>query len=156
MRTKQFTVVLVVLLVVVALAIGIFIGQQQGKKKTEDRLGALIDRAYPRPPAEMYSIGGIVINSYGAELKVEVIDPDDYLPYTDGTPQKTELRSAVISSKTEVARIDYTKPELDGDPTITEIPYDMVQIGDEVIVYSNENIRDAERFDATRIEVIEY
>ena len=156
MRTKQLTVVLIVLLVVIALAIGIFIGQQQGKKKTEDRLGALIDRAYPRPPMEMYSIGGIVVDSYGAELKIEVIDPDDYLPHTDGTLQQTELRSAVISSKTEVARINYTKPEPDGDPTITEIPYDMVQIGDEVIVYSNENVRDANRFDATRIEVVEY
>ncbi len=153
---KTISVFVIILILVVAVALGFYFGQDSGEQQAEEKLKPLVDAAYPPPPEVMHAIGGIVKNIYGATIDLEVIDPDDYLPHLDGSPQARELRFASVSDATEIAVVDYTNPQPDGSPTITPIGLSDLKPGDEVKVISSENIRDAQKFDVTRVEVIRY
>jgi hypothetical protein len=150
---KTFTTVLVLLAIVVAVAAGLAIGKKQGNSQAEEKFGGLIDLAYPKPAAELYRLSGIVKGVFGATIDLEIVDPDDYLPHPDGTPQKKEIRFATVTSATEISLTDYTQP---GYPETETFMLSGIKVGDAVNVRSEQNIRDAEKFDATEIEVVRY
>ena len=141
---------------VAGVALGFYFGQKQGAQKTEETLGALVDQVYPPPPEVMQAMGGTIKNIYGAIIDLEVLDLDDYLPHPDGSPRARELRFASVSGATEIVLVDYTNPQPDGSPTVTPLTLSDLKPGDEVKVISDENIRDTQKFDVTRVEVIRY
>ncbi len=153
---KTIPILLVVLFVVAGVALGFYFGQKQGAQKTEETLGALVDQVYPPPPEVMQAMGGTIKNIYGAIIDLEVLDLDDYLPHPDGSPRARELRFASVSGATEIVLVDYTNPQPDGSPTVTPLTLSDLKPGDEVKVISDENIRDTQKFDVTRVEVIRY
>lgn len=153
---KTVSIFAIILVLVVTVALGFYFGQDKGEQRAEEELKPLVDAAYPPPPEVMHSVGGVVKGIYGARIDLEVINPDDYLPHMDGSPREKELRLAVVSSATEIVIIDYTNPQSDGDPMVTLIELSDLKPGDEVKVISEENIRDAKKFDVTRVEVIVY
>ena len=156
---KTVLILLVALLVVTGVALGFYFGQNRGEQKTEETLetlGALVNQVYPPPPEVMQAMGGTIKNIYGATINLEVLDLDDYLPHADGSPRAREFRFVSVSGATEIVLVDYTKPQQDGSPTITPLAFSDLKPGDEIKVMSKENIRDAKKFDVTRVEVIRY
>lgn len=153
---KTIGIFTVLLIVVVAVAVGFYFGQGKGGQQAEQELKPLVDAAYPPPPEVMHSMGGVVKNIYGARIDLEVTSPDDYLPHLDGSPREKELRLVIVSGATEITFVDYTNPQPDGSPTITPLKLSDLKPGDEIKVISDENIRDAKKFDVTRVEVIRY
>ena len=157
MRLKTFTITIVVLAALaLALALGLALGRKQGGAKVEQKLSPLVDLAFPKPSDEIKNFSGTITKIYGAIINLEIVDPDDYLPHTDGTPYIKEIRLASISSATQITLVDYTKPDNRGNPTITSIELSNLKTGDTITVQSDENIRDAKKFDVTRVELIRY
>lgn len=156
MNKKPLAVFFAAVLLVIGFVVGLYVGQSQGSERAEQKFSALIDRAYPKPPAVMNSLSGTVKAVRGGIIDLEVIDPDDYLPHTDGTQQKRELRFAKVSSNTELALVDYTSRQPSGGPSVTPIQLSDLKAGDTVRVRSNQNIRDAKEFDVYRVEVIKF
>jgi len=160
MRPKKIALISsLVAAVILALAFGMVIGKKQGEStgrtEVENRLNPLINLAFPKPPEVMKSLNGTVKSIYGATINLEVRDPNDYLPHTDGTPQRTKIVYASVTSATKYFLIDYSKPN-QGSPTTKIINLSDIKVGDNIKVTSDENIRDAQRFDVTEVEVVRY
>lgn len=157
MKTKKslavFGVVIIVFLIIV---VGLYLNQKDDGKEIEETLPPLVDPFYPKPPEILMSLSGTIKGISGGLMDLEIMDPDDYLPHPDGSPQRKELRFVSLFSDTEIVLIDYTNPQPDGNPTVTPLKLSDLKGGDEVRVESKENIRDAKEFDAQRIEVIRY
>jgi len=151
-----FIIVVVIILVIATLFFGMSLGRDEGEKDAEEKFSLLIDKAYPRPAAELNTIGGIITEVRGGIIGLEVADPDDYLPHLDGSPQKKEFRFVSVSSDTEIVTIDYTRPTANGNPTITPMSISDLKAGDEITVTSESNIRDAKKFDVYKVEIIYY
>lgn len=157
MKLKTFTITIVILAAIaLALALGLALGRKQGGAEIEQKLSPLVDLAFPKPPDEIKNFSGTITKIYGAIINLEIVDPDDYLPRTDGTPHIKEIRLASISSATEIMLVDYTKPDNRGNPTITPLELSDLKVGDTITVRSDQNIRDAEKFDVTRVELVRY
>lgn len=153
---KTIPILLVVFLVVAGVALGFYFGQNRGEQIVEEELGAILDRAYPPPPEVMHWLNGVIKGVYGARIDIEVVDPDDYLPHPDGSPHEKQLRLAVVSSKTDIILVDYGNPQLDGRPANIPLTLSDLSTENKVRVHSEENIRDAKKFDVTRVEVVRY
>ena len=158
MKTKKslavFGVIIIVFLIVV---VGLYLlDQKDDEKEIEETLPPLVDPFYPKPPEILMSLNGTIKGIRGGLIGLEVMDPDDYLPHPDGSPQRKEIRFVSLFSNTEIVLIDYTNPQPDGSPTVTPLKLSDLRRGDEVRVESKKNIRDAKEFDAQKIEVVRY
>lgn len=135
---------------------GIRKGEQRGQIIAESQYLPLIDYAFPRPPVDLRSFTGTVKNVYGAELSLEIRNPDDYLPHLDGSPYAIETRTASVSSETQMVRIDTTQLDQNGNAIRTPLQLSDLKEGDRVTVFAKHNIRDAQQFDVARIELVRY
>ncbi|KKU94375.1 MAG: hypothetical protein UY26_C0002G0157 [Candidatus Jorgensenbacteria bacterium GW2011_GWA1_48_13] len=161
MRTKKIALITsIVAVVILALAFGMVLGKKQGettgRTEAENRLNPLLDLAFPRPPEVMTSLTGVVKAIYGAIINLEVRDPNDYLPHTDGTAQSVEIRYAMVTSATKFFLLDFGTPDKSGSTATKIIKLSDIKVGDNVKVTSDTNIRDAERFDVTEVEIVRY
>lgn len=138
--------------VIIALAVGFFAGRWQGKMEGErigsEKLQPLVDSVFPEPPANINSLTGIVKGVSGATIAFEIGDIDDYLPHLDGSPRKMETRFATVTPATKMTSIDAKT----GNPT--SITLQNLKTGDVITITSAENIRNAERFDATELRIV--
>ena len=155
-----FWLIIVVLVAGASFSGGFYYGITQGEKRgqviAESQYLPLIDYAFPKPPVDLRSLTGTVKNIYGAELSLEIRNPDDYLPHLDGTPYAMETRTASVSSETQIVRIDTTKIDENGNAEQTALLLSDLKEGDRVTVFTAHNIRDAQQFDVARIELVRY
>lgn len=149
-------VVLLVLGLVIGFVAGSYQGERQGAVMTEARLAPVLDLAFPKPPAEMFSLTGIVRGVYGATIQLEIDDLDDYLPHPDGSARAKETRNANVGSATAYTEIDFARVNASGDPARTSLTLADIKEGDAVTVRSTMNIRSAESFDVTAVERVTY
>lgn len=157
MEPNRNTLILIVAIaLVVGLALGYFAGNASGSASTEQKFTPLLELAFPKPPTDIRSLSGTVKSMYGASISLEVRDPEDYLPHLDGSPHRTVARVAQVSAATTYTLIDYSKLNAQGNPAYISRTLSDLKAGDVVIVRSNENIRDAETFDATAVELVKY
>jgi hypothetical protein len=147
---------IVVASLLAGLVIGFYFGGVFGFNKARNEDKAILDMAFPPPPSEIYSLSGTIEGFQGRRINLLIQDVDDYLPHTDGSDKKMSKRYADPLSDTEFVIIDYTILDDSGDPTTTAISIDALVAGDQVIVRSNENIRDAKKFSVTRVERVIY
>lgn len=162
---KKFFVILFIAIIAAAVGVlGFYFGKQQGTKegkqevqtKVVEKLQSLVELAFPKPPDDIRSFSGTIKGIYGATINLEISDPDDYLPHTDGSPRAKEIRFASLFSSTKIYLIDTTKLDAQGNPQRTELKLSDLKIGDAVTVRSNQNIRNAKKFDVTKIELVKY
>ncbi len=157
---KVLIFTLIVLIAVVATALGFYWGQKKGTttatKETETKLQPLVDLAFPKPPEDIRSLSGAIKGIYGATINLEINDPNDYLPHTDGSPRAKETRFASLLSATKIYLIDTTQLDTNGNPKKTELKITDLKIGNNITVRSNQNIRTAKKFDVTQIELVKY
>ena|SRR3989344_9374865 len=155
---KTLTIITIIVVVLITLSLGFYIGQTNGKKQgfvqAENKYKALIDIAFPPPPAEMMSLSGVVKGVYGATINLEVTDPNDYLPHVDGTPQQKQIRYASITSATKIISINGTKLDAQGNPEIKIIQLSNIKIGDTLTVRSDSNIKNSQKFDVIEVSLI--
>lgn len=152
---KNTSIILIAVALIIGLAGGYFAGVATEKKTTE-KFRQVAELVFPAPAEEMFSITGTLKSAEGNTLTVEVRDPDDYLPRTDGTAPKTEIRTVTVTEATKILSIDITKIDENGDPAITEIQASDLAPGTALTVRSDANIRDAMAFSATQIETVVY
>jgi hypothetical protein len=149
MSGKQVvTIAALVIMFAAGVFVGLGLGRRQGETlgaaAAEKKLQPLIDLAFPKPPAVIKSFGGTIKDIFGAKITLEIRDPDDYLPHTDGTQPKITL-------------VDYTKKDAQGNsPLQMALKLSDLKAGDQINVRSDQNIRDAKEFIATEIELIKY
>ncbi|MEK7113215.1 MAG: hypothetical protein AAB873_00125 [Patescibacteria group bacterium] len=138
--------------IVIALAVGFFAGQWQGKTEGEkigsEKLQPLIDSVFPEPPANINVLTGIVKGISGATIALEINAIDDYLPHLDGSPRKMETRFATVTPSTKIV---FTDSETGNSRNVN---LQDLKTGDVITVVSAENIRNAERFDATELRIV--
>ena len=154
----MFACILISLLV--GLALGYYYGNrtgiEEGQISANEELSRIVHAVFPKPPAEIFSLSGTVVSVSGATIKLEVRDPDDYLPHTDGSLPRMETRYAMTTGDTEIFLFDAGRVDRNGNIDVSEISASDLNPNDSVIVKSHENIREKERFDVTRIELMKY
>lgn len=148
--------VLVIVLIGVGVWAGMELGKKQGKELADTNLKEVVDLAFPKPPEDIRMLNGVVKAIYGAAVQFEMESLKDYLPKTDGTAKTKEVRYAVVTSKTELVRYDMTKIGSDGNPLQTKISINDLKPGTAITVRATTNIREAEKFEASRIETATY
>lgn len=145
---------------IIGFCIGFFAGnlrgRSEGTKTAEEKYAPIVDSAFPRPPEEMLSLSGIVEDIYGASIALEVADPDDYLPHTDGSRRAKQTRTANVLGNTFYTIVDFGKLDKQGNPTRTPITFGDIAVGDTITVSAATNIKTAQAFDVTAVEVIKY
>ena len=151
---------ILILSLVVALIVGgvggYYLGVGKGEATQQEKLGGLVDLVFPKPPEMIRSASGIVTAVNGSSLSLEVGDPNDYLPHTDGTPQKKIARTATITPATKILLIDSTQIDTQGNPKITELSATDLKVGDAVTVRTDKNVRTETSFNAQQIEIVKY
>jgi len=135
---------------------GSSMGFQNGKIAQDEKLGGLVDLVFPKPPETIRSASGIITAVNGGSLSLEIGDPDDYLPHTDGTQQKKIVRTAIIAPTTKILLIDSTQIDTQGNPKITELPATDLKVGDAVTIRTQKNIRTESSFNVEQIEIVKY
>lgn len=159
---KNTSIILIAVALIIGFAGGYFAGVTTEKKTTEEFKQAaeefkqVAELVFPAPAEELFSLTGTLKSVNGNTLTIEVRDPDDYLPHTDGTAPKTEVRTVSVTEATKIISIDITKINENGDPAITEIHASDLAPGTALTVRSDTNIRDAMAFTATQIETVVY
>ncbi len=158
------SVYFIVIALIIGLGLGFFFGQTVGQKtgiaqgitQTELKYKPALDSLYPAPPENLLSISGTVQKVYGAEVTLEINDPNDYLPHSDGTPVKKLSVVAETYANTKISLFDNTKSGKYGAPEVTPAKLSDLNVGDSVNVKSSTNIRNATKFDAVEIDLIKY
>ncbi len=156
---KTTKIVISVAAILLIFVFGFYLGQVNGKnkgsKEAENKYKALIEKAYPAPKAEEIKyLSGIIKGIYGATIDLEINDPNDYIPHTDGTLPKKEIRYIYITSNTKISLLDYTKIDSSGNAQTKTLKSSDLKIGDSINAYSNINLLTEKKFDATEIQVI--
>lgn len=155
-KKTTLTILIGVILLALILAIGFSLGKKQGANETKRNLTPLLNYAFPPPPAEIKTLSGKVTGLSGATIYLEVADPNDYLPHTDGTPRATETRYVGVTKDTAIRLLNYGRIDRQGLPQITALKLSDLKVGDAITVQSEENIKNAEKFDATEINLVKY
>ncbi|MBI2278951.1 MAG: hypothetical protein HYU81_02715 [Candidatus Brennerbacteria bacterium] len=153
---KKSTVALIAAALIVGLVAGYFAGSFEGERAANTRLAPMVDLAFPKPPSEMYALTGKILGVYGATVKLEIDNVDDYLPHPDQSARAKETRNANITSATSYAIIDFSKLDAAGNPARSIFALADLKEGEIVTVRSAENIRNAESFDVIAVERIAY
>lgn len=160
---KEYLIFIVAVLVIAITAIGVWVGFEFGKKESIsqdkeqiEKLTGLVDLVFPPPGETISTLTGTIKAMYGATIHLEVNDPEDYLPHTDGSQLKKRLRFASLIGTTKILLIDSTQIDENGNPKITELKQSDLKVGDVITVRSEQNIKSAEKFDVTRIELVRY
>ncbi len=154
---KRSTLIIAFVAIVALVLVGGFYygnqkGRKEGTKATEEKLKPIIDLAYPQAE-KIDNLTGIVKTVYGAEINFEITDLSDYLPHPDGSPQKKQMRAVSISRFTVLVAVALDKQ---GNPKSSPIKMSDIKIGDTITVWSDQNLKDAKKFDATRIELLKF
>lgn len=153
---KNTSIIVLILVFLVGGVIGYYVGMEKGKAVENEKLGGLVDLVFPKPPEKISSVSGMVTAIEGTSFTLETGDPDDYLPHTDGTPQKKINREVRILPDTKILLIDSTKIDAQGNPSITNMSASEIKTGDALTVRTGANIRTESSFDATQIEIVKY
>jgi hypothetical protein len=153
---KILLAVVIVVVAVVCCYVGFLIGTKQGKMQAQQEWEPIVNVAFPKPPEQLFYLNGTVVDVVGATISLEINDPDDYLPHTDGSPVATEVRYANLTGQTKVLAYDMNRVDANGNPLSTQIRSSDLKAGDSIMVKSDANIRDAEQFDVTEVALIRY
>lgn len=139
-----------VALIILALGVGYYAGTKGifSKGPSESKCLSIVNSVFPKPADMIKNSGGTVKGIYGALVSVEMNDPEDYLPHTDGTAQKKVSIGLNITAKTNITTVSLA--------TGTEKAAKLsdVKVGDTVRFWSSANIRNAKQVDATVIQLI--
>lgn len=150
---KQTNIVLAIVAgIAVVFGLGYYVGTKGilsgGSNSAGARCLAVIDSVFPKPPDIIKNASGVVKGVYGALLSVEMANPDDYIPHTDGTPAQTLSVGLNINSQTLVRMANAS-----GVAPVTAKLSD-IKVGDTVRFWSDSNIRGAKQVDATLVQII--
>jgi hypothetical protein len=143
-----------IVLVVAALA-ATYISQkgESEKKRAADIQQAIEKQAREYPiPAVVKTVSGIVKGVYGATIHLEIDDPQDIIPHTDGTPRRKLLVFASLLSDTRVLLVDLKHLDARGNPNESALDVSGIREGDSITVTTNSNIVESQRFDVSRVE----
>lgn len=143
--------------VVIAFGGGFYAGKTQGTTNLQekaDELTRIIQVVYPPPPDVIHTMSGTVTDRYGAVLTIEFDSPEDYLPHLDDSPRATETRQVTIGAATKVQTIDYGTLDQYGSPTVSDADASAAVKGAAVRFTTDANIREAEEFTASSVDVI--
>ncbi len=155
MNYKIIVPVAVVFLIAGA-ALGGYFGREAGRNAARSEYKALLDLAYPPPAASIHRISGAVRTIAGGTIVLDVNDPEDYLPHVDNSPRKTLTKRANVTAATEYVLVDYSKPQANGDPSRVPFALSDLQIGDRVVVESDENIRETKSFRVKLVQRVRF
>lgn len=149
-----------VLLVIIFFVGGFFVGQStgrtEGRRIGETQYKSVVETIYPKPPEVLNSVTGKATNIYGATIEIEINDPKDYLPHTDGTPRTKQTLLANTTPATSYLFVDYTKFDKNGLPTQSGSRFSDIKTGDTVMVESTANILTEKKFDVTKVTLVKY
>jgi hypothetical protein len=148
MENKKTLVWYMVGSLVVGLLIGFWGGSAWGTQAGKMDLMPLVNFAFPKPSDDVRSFTGTVKAVVGATISLEINAPDDYLPHLDNSPRATETRYANTTPDTKFISIS------NGSVTGKTFSLSDLKTGDIVTVRSSENIRNAQRFDVSEVDLV--
>lgn len=160
MENKKSFVLWIVVSLIVGGAAGYYLGNtvgfSTGKTSADKQLSGIVGLVFPKPPQEIHSAAGTITAISGATLTLEVNDPEDYLPHTDGTPQKKVTKYASLTGTTKIVLVDTTKTDATGNSETTQLSPSDLKVGDNVMVQSDQNIRTESNFDVVQVQMVKY
>lgn len=158
-KVMNFSLGFLIIGIVVGFLVYSFVSNKSpfsNQKDSDKDLQALVDSAYPKPPADIRAVVGKITAIDTNTIRFETADPEDYLPHKDGSAQKMITRTGKIISTTEMYMISPTKVDSKGNIPKKKISVADLKVGDSVTITGSQNIRTAAEFDVLLIEKIEY
>jgi hypothetical protein len=159
-KKSNLPAIIAAVALIVGFGAGFFVGnlkgESTGESAAEQKYAPVVDSVFPKPPDELTTLSGTVTNLYGATIELSVYDPNDYLPHADGSPRQSQTRTANVTGTTTYTLTDFGNLDRQGNPTRTTIAFKDLKVGDTVTVESGSNIKDAQSFDVTAVEVVKY
>ncbi len=152
-KSRRLVVIGVVILVI-GVAFGIWYGAQKLIPHMTPTPAARPSENFPKPPAELHTLTGTILQVVGASIYFNVDDPTDYLPHADGTPPRQQTRVANLTKATTITLVDPTKLAASGTPTVTTLTLKDLKPKMGITVTSDQNILSAPQFDVTAIKLI--
>ncbi|MGC9602947.1 MAG: hypothetical protein ABSF47_00560 [Minisyncoccia bacterium] len=152
MENKRTLITSSVIFLIIGLLIGFWggnvVGNQSGKADAEKQLLPLVNLAFPKPADDIRSFTGTVKAVVGSTINIEINDPADYLPHLDNSPRTKQLRYANTTPDTKFVTVS------GGKVTVSKISASNLKTGDTITVRSNTNIKDAQRFDVSEVDLV--
>lgn len=159
MEKKNLTLPVVLLItgLVLGFLIGYFlVGKIAVNQSKTTELESLVNVAFPKPPEDLRTVVGKIVKIDGNKIEIEIGDPEDYLPHTDGTAQRTIMKTAKVGETTEMSILYPTQIDAKGNITKKELKLTDLKAGDMITVTASENIQKTKEFDTLLIEKVEY
>lgn len=145
---KHKKTVYTIILVAAGLVVGLLIGfltfgtwanqkQDEQTKKLQDFVNVIV----PKPPEVISNVVANIKKIDGNILELEINDPEDYIPHTDGTLQKKIMRTGTIDTTTEITIVNPIKIDAAGKISEKNATIADLKEGDQVTILTDKNIR---------------
>lgn len=155
-KNLKLPIIFFVVGLVIGFLIGYYlVGRNVGFKGTStQQLEDLVAISFPKPLEDLRTVIGPITKIEGNKIQIEIGDPEDYLPHTDGSPQRTISRVAVVNQSTEMYVIRPMKIDKNGNISRETLKLGDLKTGETVTVTASQNVRKASQFDAVLIEKV--
>ncbi len=151
---KEFLIIALALIIVFSLG-GYYLGltQAQKKLKTEkDFYENKVKELFPPPSKEIKELTGKIIEIVGATFYLEAKDPTDYQGFLKNQ-QQTKIFKVDILNNTPIILLDY-RTKTEGE--IKNLEVKDLKKGDNITIFSEENILNKDIIKAARVQIVLY
>ncbi|MFB6212647.1 MAG: hypothetical protein ABEI53_02410 [Candidatus Magasanikbacteria bacterium] len=155
MKSKNITILIIVILTLSALGAFFYLSKEKKESKKEvvekraENTRKTEEGYYPKVKEVVHKTNGKVISKNGATVFIKIPNPKKNLPNA-----KKITKLAIVSPKTKITKVDYTKRDEKGRPEREQININSIKKGDSVRVKTNKNIQEEKSFVAEWIRVI--
>ncbi len=157
-KNLKLPVIFFIVGLVVGFLIGYYlVGKNLGFQTTDTKqLEDLVALTFPKPPEDLRTVVGTITKIDGSKIELSIGDPEDYLPHSDGSPQRTISRVAVVNQSTEMYVLRPTQIDKNGNISRETLKLSDLKTSETVTVTAAENVRKASQFNAILIEKVEF
>lgn len=147
---RSFTIIIFILLIGFFLAYFYFNPTAKGPQgdATPSKETAVI--VTPPLPEKIFGLAGRIISKKSNALTLEINSLANRVPVNGSIPK--EQRIVQINGATSIKELTFFRSKLGSAPTEKTITLNNLQVGDQIIVTANENIKEKQTFTASLIQ----
>lgn len=148
--SRKFSIFLLALLAIFSLAY--FYYNPPTKEAQENLVSPKETAAIVPPPLpdKIFGLAGKIVSKSSSSLTLEINSLKDRAPVNGAMPK--EKRTVRINEATSIKELMFSRAKLGSPPTEKTITLNNLQVGDQVIVTANENIKEKNAFTASLIQ----
>lgn len=149
-QQRSFSIAIAILFIGFFLAY--FYYNPPAKKAQEDPMSPKGTAAIITPPLpeNIFGLAGKIVSKSKNSFVLEINSLKDRVPVNGSMPK--ERRTVQINSATSIKELTFSRAKLGSPPTEKTITLNNLQVGDQIIVTAQENIKEKREFAASLIQ----